>query len=166
MSLEDSFLKKACVTPIYKGKGSKDDPSCHRPISVIPHVAKLLEKHIQSQLMLYLEDFKLITFNQSAFLKGRSTQTAIHNMFDDILESSNEGLISGACFFDLAKCFDTIDHTLLLKKPAKYGIRGSELAWFTSYLAGRSQAVTSHNELSSFKDIVTGVPQGSVLGPI
>ena len=123
-------LKRARVTPVYKGKGSKSDPSSYRPISVIHHVAKLLEKCIQCQLMSYLEYFKLITFNQSAFMKGHSTQTAVHNMFDDVLDSVNDGLISGACFFDLAKCFDTIDHSLLLKKLRKYGILVLELAWF------------------------------------
>lgn len=161
-----SDFKKARVTPVYKGKGASDEPSNYRPISVVPHVAKLLEKCIQTQLLDYLDEHKLITCDQSAFRKYHSTQTAVHKMVDDFLDNINEGYINGACFFDLAKCFDTIDHEILLSKLERYGIRGKALNWFTDYLTDRSQVVRTDNQLSSLKDISTGVPQGSVLGPI
>ncbi len=159
-------LKKARVTPIFKCKGERTDPGNYRPISVIPHIAKILEKCVQSQLMSYLLAHNLITCDQSAFLKGHSTQTSLHKMFDDLLGNINDGYVNGACFFDLAKCFDTIDHSLLIKKLEKYGVRGSALAWFNNYLSERSQCVSVNNAMSDFRDIHTGVPQGSVLGPI
>jgi hypothetical protein len=164
-SLPDDF-KKAKVTPVYKGKGSKVEPGNYRPISIVPHVAKLFEKRVQSQLMLYLDTFKLINWNQSAFLKGHSTQTAIHKVIDDLLDNVNDGYINGMCLIDLAKCFDTIDHSLLIKKLGQYGICGNAVTWFTDYLSNRSQAVQINNALSDFMPITTGVPQGSVLGPV
>ena len=159
-------LKKARVTPVYKGKGISDDPSNYRPISVVPHVAKILERCVQAQFLQYLIVHKLISCEQSAFIKYHSTQTAVHKVIDDVLDNINEGFINGACFFDLTKCFDTIDHKILLHKLERYGVRGVTLNWFTNYLADRSQVVRSHNQLSDVKAISTGVPQGSVLGPI
>lgn len=161
-----SDLKNARVTPIYKGKGSVEDPSNYRPISVIPHVAKLLEKRVQSQLLSYLQDHKLISCEQSAFIKQHSTHTAVHKVIDDVLDNINEGYLNGACFFDLTKCFDTIDHEILLRKLERYGVRGPSLNWFTDYLSNRSQVVRCNNQLSHSNMISTGVPQGSVLGPI
>ncbi len=111
-------------------------------------------------------DHSLITCDQSAFMKGHSTQTATIKLFDDILNNINDGFINGACFFDLAKCFDSIDHEVLLIKMEKYGIRGSELSWFLNYLSERSQVVAVNGLVSEFDDVTTGVPQGSVLGPI
>ena len=77
----------------------------------------------------------------------------------------NEKLINGACFFYLKHCFDTIDHTLLILKLEKYGIRNSELLWFSDYLQNRTQAVKIDGNSSSFNDLTVGVPQGLVLGP-
>ena len=95
--------------------------------------------HGTLQLLLdYFENHELITCNQSAFRKHHSTLTASHKLVDDLLDNMNEKLINGACFFDLKKCFDTIDHTLLLLKVEKYGIRNSELLWFSDYLQNRS----------------------------
>lgn len=96
-------LKQARVTPIYKGKGQPDEPGNYRPISVTPHIAKLLEKRIQPQLMSYLDQYSFITCNQSAFIRGHSTQTSAHKLFDDLLDNINEGFVNGVCFFDLAK---------------------------------------------------------------
>jgi hypothetical protein len=159
-------LKTARVTPVYKGKGSEEDPGGYRPISVVPHIAKLVEKSVQKQLMSYLMEHSLITSNQSAFIPGHSTHTCTHKVIDDLLDNINEGYINGSCFFDLSKCFDTIDHELLLFKLERYGIGGNALQWFSDYLADRTQAVRFQNQLSDLKSISTGVPQGSVLGPI
>lgn len=161
-----SDWKKARVTPVYKGKGPVDDTGNYRPISVVSHVANIFERGIQTQLNHYLESHNCITCDQFAFRKSHSTCTAVHKVFEDILESINDGLVVGACFFDITKCFDTIDHKLLLKKMEKYGIRGTELQWFESYLTGRSQSVSFHGTSSDFRSILTGIPQGSVLGPL
>lgn len=164
-SLPNDF-KTARVTPVYKGKGSTNEPGNYRPISVIPHVAKLLEKCIQFQLVSYLDHYKFISCHQSAFIKGHSTQTSLHKLFDDMLDNINDGFSNGVCFFDLAKCFDTIDHKLLVMKLEKYGIRGKSLLWFENYLSNRTQVVNLYGCSSATGSIRTGVPQGSVLGPI
>lgn len=161
-----SDWKQARVTPVFKGKGSAEEIGNYRPISVISHVAKMFERCVSLQLTDYLETHNFITGDQSAFRKSHSTNTAAHKVFEDIYENINDGLVVGACLFDLSKCFDTIDHQLLIKKMERYGIRGPELKWFADYLVGRSQTVRLHGQLSDFTTITTGVPQGSVLGPL
>jgi hypothetical protein len=158
--------KKARVVPIYKGKGSRSDPSCYRPISVICHIAKLFESCIKIQLLAYLNEYHFISCDQSAFLSKHSTVTALHKVTDEWLTNIDEGLITCVCFFDITKCFDAINHSVLLFKLEKYGFRNNELRWFTSYLTERTQATLTHSTLSSFMPISTGVPQGSILGPI
>ena len=158
--------KKAKVTPIYKGKGSRSDPSNYRPISVICHIAKVFEKCVRNQLITYLNKYNFISCDQSAFLKNHSTVTTLHRVVDNWLCNIDDGLITVVCYFDITKCFDSINHDILLFKLDKYGIRENELAWFTSYLSGRTQATFVHNSLSSFLPVSTGVPQGSILGPL
>jgi hypothetical protein len=157
--------KRARVTPVYKGKGSADDPGNYRPISVVAHIAKIFEKSINQQLISYLTEHDLLTHSQSAFRRGHSTSTAAHRLIDDLLVDSNEGLLTAACMFDLSKCFDTIDHKLLLEKMSKYGFIDETRLWFENYLYGRTQAVASDGAMSQFCTISSGVPQGSVLGP-
>ncbi len=169
-SIKESHLptdwKRARITPIYKGSGSNEDPSNYRPISIVSHIPKALEKCINSQMMSYFDEHSLLTCDQSAFRAGHSTTTSAHKLFDDLLDNINEGFINGSCFLDLKKCFDTIDHVLLVQKLEKYGVKGSELLWFKDYLSSRTQAVASNGSMSELKPMYTGVPQGSVLGPI
>ena len=119
--------KKAPVTPVYKNKGSKRDPNNFRSISVIGHIPKLFEKLVDSQLREYLQSHSFITHSQSAFMKLHSTQTSLHNVIEYVLDNINENEINDICMFDLAKCFDIIDHKLLIKKLSKYGLNGTEL---------------------------------------
>ena len=156
--------KIARVTPIYKGSGCKEDPSNYRPISVVCHIAKVFEKVIALQFINYLTIHNLISEYQSAYLKGCSTQTSLHRVIDDIYESMDEGEITAACFIDITKCFDSIDHKLLLEKLEKHGIR-KNIGWFRSYLTNRQQKVVNNGRLSDVKEVHSGVPQGSVLGP-
>ena len=127
--------------------------SNYRPISVIGHIAKIVEQLIRTQLVDYLDEHSFITPDQFAYLKGHSTQTCLHRVIDDWLENVNEGQITGMCMLDIAKCFDTIDHDLLLKKLSLYGIKNVEFKWFKSYLHQRKQAVLCNGQLSSFVDI-------------
>ena len=85
---------------------------------------------------------------------------------DDLLDNINEGMMNAIIFFDLKKCFDTINHDLLLSKLQKYGVEDNELLWFTDYLSDRSQAVNVDGCIFSFSNINTGIPQGSVLDPL
>ena len=158
--------KKARVTPVYKNKGSKQDPNNFRPISGIGHIPKLFEKLVDSQLREYLQSHSFITHSQSAFMKLHSTQTSLHNVIEYVLDNINENEINDICMFDLAKCFDTVDHKLLFLKLSKYGLNGTELQWFTNYLNERTQVVTINSKMSNTKLIDKGVPQGSILGPL
>ena len=126
--------KKAKVTPLYKGKGCKTDFSLYRPISVICHIAKILEKCVHMQLSSYCEIHDFITPDQSAYLKHNSTQTALLKVTNEWYHNIENGLITGVCFLDVSKCFDVISHDTLLFKMQKYGIRNIELNWFKSYL--------------------------------
>ena len=110
--------KNARVTPIYKDDGDINDENDYRPISVID----------------FLEEHSFISMDQSANLKRHSTQTSLHRVVDDWLENVNDGAITGACLLDISKCFDSINHTILLKKLEMYGITSTELKWFSSYL--------------------------------
>ena len=158
--------KIARVTPVFKNKGSKKDTCNYRPISVVTHLSKILETCIQTQLMQYLEIHNLISSDQSAFMKKHSTQTSLHKLMDDIITTKDTNTNILMCFLDIQKCFDTIDHKLLLHKLSKYGIQNTSLSWFSSYLTNRRQTVTCNGKLSDFMDISIGIPQGSGLGPV
>ena len=127
----------------------------------------MIESLVSYQIIDFLEEHSFISMDQSAYLTRHSTQTSLHRVIDDWLENVNDGAITGACLLDISKRFDSINHTILLKKLEMYGITCTELKGFSSYLRGRKQIVKFHQETTSeFCDITCGVPQGSVLGPI
>ena len=161
----DDDWKISRVTPVYKNDGDLNNENNYRPISVIGHVAKVLEQLVCSQLTAYLMKYKFISPDQSAYLPGHSTQTSLHRAVDDWLENINENQVTGAILLDVSKCFDTINHTLLLRKLEMYGISGTALQWFTSYLHNRRQSVCCHGKMSEPTKTAIGVPQGPVLGP-
>ena len=158
--------KKARVTPIFKNKGSNTGSNNYCPISVIGHIPECFEKMVDMQSREYLLAHAFITQSQSAFMKLHSTQTSLHHVIDSFLDNINHGEFTGVCLFDLVKCFDTIDHELVLYKLGKYGLTETELLWFSNYISDRSQVVNINGQLSSTKPIKTGVPQGSVLEPL
>ena len=158
--------KLSRVTPIYKGKGDLNDKGNYRPISVISHIAKIIEREIKHQMCIYLERNALITVDQSAYCEGHNTQTALHKVLDDWYYNIADGLLTSVCSFDIKKCFDTINHSILFKKMEKYGFASDTADWFRSYLLNRQQLVSCHNKLSEKRQLNIGVPQGSVLGPI
>ena len=158
--------KLARVTPVYKEKGDIRDMSNYRPISVIGHISKLFESKVHEQLQKYLQLNNYISNDQSAYLKQHNTQTALHRVVDDWIDNICSKSFTGICSFDIKKCFDSIDHSLLLAKMKLYGIRAHELNWFEDYLSDRRQVVRCHNKQSEPKCVSVGVPQGSVLGPL
>ena len=158
--------KLARVTPVYKGRGDINVKLNYRPISVICHIAKLVEKEVQTQFLAYLIEHDFLCLDQSAYRKYHSTQTSLHNTVDEWLQNIDDLLATAVCFLDISKCFDTIDHKILLKKLSGYGVENMEVRWFTSYLKDRRQMVNYNNEVSQPYVIPIGVPQGSTLGPI
>jgi hypothetical protein len=170
LSLRTSELpddwKLARVTPIYKNKGNPDEAVNYRPISVLPHIAKLTETCVKVQIVHYSKTSNLITPHQSAYLENHSTITALHKMVNDWYDNINNNLVTVTCFLDLTKCFDTVDHNILLSKLCSYGFDTNALKWIKSYLTDRTQKVRLKSKLSNTQMLNIGVPQGSILGPI
>ena len=158
-------LKVARVTPIYKS-GSKDDFSNYRPISIVPICSKILEKIVHKQLYVYVSDNQLMYDGQSGFRKHHSTCTALIKTIDKWNMEIDKGNYVGAVFVDLSKAFDMVNHTLLIDKLSSLGITGIENRWFQSYLNNRTQCVSLNGTISTPNVIRSGVPQGSILGPL
>ena len=149
-----------------------EDPSNYRPISILPIVSKVTEKHVTKHLFAYLNKYKLLHEAQSGFRKHHSCQTALIELINNWFSHIDKGNIVGAIFFDLKKAFD-VDHEILLQKKKKrkrkmalYGVRGTSRRWFASYLSNRFQCVVVGLKMSSRQSVKSGLPQGSVLGPV
>ena len=99
----------------------------YRPISVIGHIAKVIEREIKTQMCIYLEGNDLIAVDQSAY---HNTQTALHKVFIDWYSNMADGSLTAVCSFDIRKCFDTSNHSILLKKTDKYGFHTNNVEWF------------------------------------
>ena len=138
----------------------------YRPISLLTAISKLFEKVVFSQLYDFFHHNNLFYDSQYGFLKNHSTEYAAMELTDKVLNDIDEKNISLAIFMDLSKAFDTLDHSILIKKLAHYGVKGTALEWFTSYLTGHSQYVEIDGVSSSILTLSTGVPQGSILGPL
>ena len=158
-------LKIAKVIPIFK----KGDPSLfenYRPISLLPAISKVLEKIIALQLSSSFEKNKLLFDNQYGFRPKHSTEHAALELIDRITNKMDTNEIPLNIFLDLSKAFDTIDHSILLNKLKYYGLKGSTLNLFQSYLSNRKQYTEIEDTTSTILPIQVGVPQGSILGPI
>ena len=132
-----SDWKVSKVTPIYKGKGNKEEAGNYRQISLIGNIMKIFEKEIKTQLMLYLEINDLITIiDQSAFRQQHNTQTALHRVIDYWLSNMSDGNLTAVCSFDIKKV-DTINHSILLRKMEYYGLQSENINWFKSYINER-----------------------------
>ncbi|XP_057296299.1 uncharacterized protein LOC130625264 [Hydractinia symbiolongicarpus] len=169
MSFETSTFpsdwKRTKVLPLFKS-GAKSSVNNYRPISVIPAISKVIEKVVREQLTAYLESNNLINNNQFGFRPRRSTELAATIFIDTVKLKVNDGKMVGAVFLDLTKAFDMLSHGKLLSKLSSFGIVGDEHEWFTDYLFGRFQQVQYKNSLSDEHPVNSGVPQGSILGPL
>ena len=157
--------KEAKVKPLFKS-GSKDDINNYRPISILPTVSKLIEKWVEMQFSQYLNEFNLLHKSQSGLRPRHSTESALILMVDSWLKAINEGKIVGCVLVDFRKAFDLVGHDILLRKLKCYKCNDSCLSWFESYLCHRKQRVPLNNNLSSTSEVIHGVPQGSILGPL
>ena len=158
-------LKLACVTPVFKC-GDRTQTSNYRPISILPTLNKVIEKCLYTRLNDFVLKNNLVSKNQYGFQKGRSTEQAVSNLTENIYSSLNSNEITLALFVDLSKAFDTVSHSILCKKLELYGIRGVPLQLISSYLTDRYQVTRINDSISSPRRILTGVPQGSHLGPL
>ena len=139
----------------------------YRPISVLPLLSKLLEKHVYHALYSYLRENNILYDFQSGFRERYSTETAYNSNHRPIAyKYIDKNNVSGLIFIDYKKAFDLINHDILLSKLKTYGIKSKELAFFASYLNDRTQVVNIEGQISTSKTITHGEPQGSVLGPL
>lgn len=160
-----SKLKSAKITPIFKSDDSFD-PNNYRPISLLSIFNRIFEKLVHSRLTNFIEKHNLLNNAQYGFRKGFSTSHAILDLISTIQANMDKKRFSCAVFIDLKKAFDTVNHSILLKKLNYYGIRGLTNDWFESYLSGRTQTTEVGSNVSGKKHCLYGVPQGSVLGPL
>ena len=160
-----SALKLAKVVPIFK-QGSHEDITNYRPISILPYFSKILEKLMYNRLYDFVTKMKILYPSQHGFQAGHSTSMALLSIQDNISSVIDNNKFSVGIFLDIAKAFDTVDHSILLAKLENIGIRGQNLCWFKSYLTNRQQLVVCQGRLSKLRLIKFGVPQGSILGPL
>ena len=160
-----SQWKQARVVPLHKC-GTKSDKNNYRPISVLPILSKVLERHLFNALHNFLSSNSLLYNLQSGFRGHHSTETALITIIDRALNNLDNNCINGFIFADFKKAFDLVDHDLLLEKLRLYDLDDSSLHLMRSYLTSRKQFTTVENVSSPLRELTHGVPQGSVLAPL
>lgn len=157
--------KKAEIIPIFKA-GDKHEPTNYRPISLLSNLSKIFEKVLKIRLLKFLNKVGFFSNKQYGFRTGVSTEDALSHLTSFIYKNLDKSRPTMGIFLDLAKAFDTVDHTILRKKMFCAGVRGKALDIFTSYISDRSHRVKIKCTKSDYAKIECGVPQGSVLGPV
>ena len=158
-------LKLAKVIPIHKS-GKRTNVANYRPISLLSVFSKIYEKVMHERVDSFLTKHNLIYGNQYGFRKGHSCEHALISAQSEILKNLDKKHITLLLLIDFSKAFDMVDHTILLSKLNHYGIRGTALKWFESYLTDREQYTHVNNINSDKEKLRYGVPQGSILGPL
>ena len=169
LSLSTSTLpahwKSAVVSPVFK-KGSASDPSNYRPISLTSTSCKILESILKDNIIDHLLINGLLSKQQHGFLAKRSTITQLLDCCKDWMQNINRNSQTDIIYLDFAKAFDSVVHSKLLLKLERYGIDGLTLKWINAFLTNRTQKVKVGSYMSSSSIVTSGVPQGSVLGPV
>ena len=160
-----NICKTAKVIPIFKTE-SRLLRNNYRSISLLSNISKIIEKIMHQRLNKFLEENNCFYNLQFGLRLNLSTNNALLSIIENIQTDLDNGDFAAGVFIDLKKAFDTVDHDILLKKLEYYGVRGLLKDWFQSYLKNRKQFVSVNNSTSNTKEITTGVPQGSVLGPL
>ena len=157
--------KTSTVVPIPKSANHKEATN-YRPISLLSILSKMLERHFHQYITNHLNDHHPLSNNQWGFQSGKSTVAALLSVTHDWFQALESGQEVCSIFFDLKKAFDSVPHRPLLDKLTCYGLDAHTLSWITSYLTNRKQHVVVGGETSSDAAVLSGVPQGSVLGPL
>jgi hypothetical protein len=163
-----STWKMTLLRPIPKrGCSDLQSLSSYRPIAMLPILSKLLEKCVATQLWNHISKFDLLPNEQSGYRRNHSTETALLKVLSDLHTAMDQGRVSLLAALDLTAAFDSVDHnTLLQRLHISFGLSGTVLDWFSSFLHSRSTRVSHNHCISTALPMEYGVPQGSVLGPI
>ena len=157
--------KTAAITPVYK-KGNKASCDNYRPVSLTSIVCKLLEKIIRDKIMGYLRKYELLSNKQYGFIPGRSTTLQLLKILDEWTSALDNGLAIETIYMDFRKAFDSVPHRRLIYKLEALGLENPILSWVASFLSNRSQYVQINGSRSKDYRVTSGIPQGSVLGPV
>ena len=155
----------ANVAPVFK-KGDRHKAENYRPVSLTSVLSKLLEHIICRSMMSHFEKNEVLTDLNHGFRSGYSPETQLAVTIDDLAKRFDDGQQTDVVILDFSKAFDTVPHDRLLHKLNSYGIKGQLLSWIKTFLTTRKMRVVVDGEFSSEADVISGVPQGTVLGPI
>ena len=168
-SLQESYVpedwKIAHISHIFK-KGAREHASNYRPISLTSIICKIIESTIKDEIIMHLKNKNLLSTNQYGFIEGCSAVTQLLSFLSDRIDQVTKGKTVDTIYFDFSKAFDIVPHRRLLKKVEGYGISGKILGWIKYYLLDRTQLVKVNGISSNSINVLSGIPQGSVLGPI
>lgn len=157
--------REAGVVPLFK-KGKKSEPENYRPVSLTSLICKIIESILKDSILDHLDKFSLINDSQHGFSKGRSCLTNLLVFMEEITYSLDQGNSVDVIYLDFAKAFDKVPYRRLFSKLKSHGIGGNVAQWIEAWLKNRKQKVGLNNKYSDWSSVVSGVPQGSVLGPL
>ena len=154
------------VIAIYKRKGNRSDPANYRPVSLTCILCKILEDLIRDAIVDHMTEYNLYSSSQHGFRKQRSCMSQLIEVMDNFTQMIEDGHDIDIIYLDFKKAFDSVPHERLLNKLSSYGIQGNILTWIRSFLSNRVQRVRVGGAISPTENVVSGIPQGSILGPI